>query len=45
MLSRMGLSEKGGRAGLVLVGSSSLKQSFLLVDYYDLTLVIGCIYP
>jgi hypothetical protein len=39
----MGVSEKGGRAGLELLGSYSMKQGFLLVDYYDLTLVIGCI--
>ncbi len=38
------MSEKGGRAGLELLGSCSLKHSFLLVDYYDFTLVIGCIF-
>jgi hypothetical protein len=41
MLSPLGVSEKVGRAGLELLGSCSLKHSFLLVDYYGFTLVIG----
>jgi hypothetical protein len=45
MLSPLGVSKKGGRAGLELLGSYSLKHSFLLVVYYDLIFVIGCIYP
>ncbi len=35
------MSEKGGRAGLELLVSCYLKQSFLLVDYHDFTFVIG----
>ncbi len=41
MLSPIGVSEKGGRPGLVLLGSCFLKQSILLVDYHDFSLVIG----
>ena len=44
MLSPMGVSERGGRAGLELLVSCSLKQSFQLVEYYDFTLVIGCVF-